>query len=169
VRRNKVVPLYPGEASTPLRRRSSLFLSCPHKRRTAIGEVRWSAISLTLSGAPEFTAYAWPEETREGSITTSEPYRISEVPLSGEVDLEHIPGEYSVSRALSSTRPPDRRSHTTSERTNIYRRGSRSRILCSVLCQSPTRSIWRTWNWQTTDSHNLTSSEEGFERSSRWK
>jgi len=43
--------------------------------------------------------YAASQEVQyEGSLT-GESYRISDVLLTGEVDLEHIPGEYTISRA----------------------------------------------------------------------
>ena len=56
-------------------------------------------ITLTLSGVPEFKAFVPSQENQEGGNLTGESYRTSEVLLSGEVDLEHIPGEYVVSRA----------------------------------------------------------------------
>jgi hypothetical protein len=57
------------------------------------------AITLTLSGVPKFKAYGPSQESQEGGNLTGELYRTSEVLLSGEVELEHIPGEYVVSRA----------------------------------------------------------------------
>ena len=58
-----------------------------------------SAITLILSGVPELVGYVPPQEQPEGATLPGQTYRTSEVPLSGEVGLEHIPGEYTASRA----------------------------------------------------------------------
>jgi hypothetical protein len=50
-------------------------------------------ITLTLSGVPELMKYAVSPETQNEGSYTGEPYKISEVFLTGEVELEHIPGE----------------------------------------------------------------------------
>jgi hypothetical protein len=55
-------------------------------------------ITLTLSGVPEFVEYAALQELQNEGSLKGESYRISEVLLSGKVGLEHIPGEYVVSR-----------------------------------------------------------------------
>ena len=60
-------------------------------------------ITLTLHGVPEFVKYAPSQEVQNEGSLKGESYRISEVLLSGEVGLEHIPGEYTVSRAVFYT------------------------------------------------------------------
>ena len=57
------------------------------------------AITLTLSGVPKFVRYVPSQDRREAGSSTGEVYRESEVLLRGEVDLEHLPGEYAVSHA----------------------------------------------------------------------
>lgn len=56
-------------------------------------------ITLTLSGVPEFVKYAASQEVQNEGSLTGWPYKISVALLTGEVDLEHIPGEYAISRA----------------------------------------------------------------------
>jgi hypothetical protein len=57
------------------------------------------AITLTLSGVPKFVRYVPSQDRRDAGSSTEEVYRESEVRLRGEVDLEHLPGEYAVSHA----------------------------------------------------------------------
>lgn len=57
------------------------------------------AITLTLSGVPKFVRYVPSQDRRDAGSSTGEVYRESEVLLRGEVDLEHLPGEYAVSHA----------------------------------------------------------------------
>ena len=57
------------------------------------------AITLTLSGVPKFVRYVPSQDRPDTGSSTGEIYRESEVCLRGEVDLEHLPGEYTVSRA----------------------------------------------------------------------
>ena len=57
-------------------------MSCPHIRRTAIGELRWSAISLTLSGAFSFRVglhqiYVSSVERGERNVTIETADRIA--------------------------------------------------------------------------------------------
>jgi hypothetical protein len=61
------------------------------------------AITLTLSGVPKFVRYVPSQDRREAGSSTGEVYGESEVLLRGEVDLEHLPGEYTVSHAESYT------------------------------------------------------------------
>lgn len=57
------------------------------------------AIKLTVSGVPKFVRYVPSQDRRDAGSSTGEVYRESEVLLRGEVDLEHLPGEYAVSHA----------------------------------------------------------------------
>ena len=61
------------------------------------------AITLTLSGVPKFVRYVPSQDRRDAGSSMRGVYRESEVLLRGEVDLEHLPGEYTVSHAESYT------------------------------------------------------------------
>jgi hypothetical protein len=88
------------------------------------------AITLTLSGVPEFLEYVPLWERPEVTGSPGEPYKVSEVLLSGEVGLEHIPGN-TRSHARSSTRLPGRTYNIIYEQISLTRRGYRSGTPCS--------------------------------------
>jgi hypothetical protein len=55
------------------------------------------AITLTLGGVPEFVRYVPSQDRQDAGSSTGEVYRESEVLLRGEVELDHLPGDYAVS------------------------------------------------------------------------
>ena len=98
------------------------------------------AITLTLSGVPKFVRYVPWQDRREAGSSTGEVYRESEVLLRGEVDLEHLPGEYAVSHAEFYTASGQEIRHDIRADKPIPSR-IRVKIIHLGLCRSRTRSI----------------------------
>ena len=98
------------------------------------------AIKLTVSGVPKFVRYVPSQDRREAGSSTGEVYRESEVLLRGEVDLEHLPGEYAVSHAEFYTASGQEIRHDIRADKPIPSR-IRVKIIHLGLCRSRTRSI----------------------------
>ena len=98
------------------------------------------AITLTLSGVPKFVRYVLSQDRRDAGSSMGEVYRKSEVLLRGEVDLEHLPGEYAVSHAEFYTASGQEIRHDIRADKPIPSR-IRVKIIHLGLCRSRTRSI----------------------------
>jgi hypothetical protein len=98
------------------------------------------AIKLTVSTVPKFVRYVPSQDRRDAGSSMGEVYRESEVLLRGEVDLEHLPGEYAVSHAEFYTVSGQEIRHDIRADKPIPSR-IRVKIIHVGLCQSRTRSI----------------------------
>ena len=98
------------------------------------------AIKLTVSGVPKFVRYVPSQDRRDAGSSMGEVYGESEVLLRGEVDLEHLPGEYAVSHAEFYTASGQEIRHDIRADKPIPSR-IRVKIIHLGLCRSRTRSI----------------------------
>jgi hypothetical protein len=98
------------------------------------------AIKLTVSGVPKFVRYVPSQDRRGAGSSMGEVYGESEVLLRGEVDLEHLPGEYAVSHAEFYTASGQEIRHDIRADKPIPSR-IRVKIIHLGLCRSRTRSI----------------------------
>jgi len=98
------------------------------------------AIKLTVSTVPKFVRYVPSQDRRDAGSSMGEVYRESEVLLRGEVDLEHLPGEYAVSHAEFYTVSGQEIRHDIRADKPIPSR-IRVKIIHLGLCRSRTRSI----------------------------